>query len=138
MDARPELMSICETMAKLVCKTSKLKADDYRLKKELPGVKRCPAFDLYGFEDAYHIIMSCPSLQLLRTDMFSELRALKTFFDQSVLDKGETSMHLLGKQCFEVSIELNYEFHITCASFIYNMYRLVVEGRTGIGYCITG
>ena len=72
-------MSICETMAKLVCKTSKLKADDYRLKKELPSVKRCPSCDLYGFEDANHIIMSCPSLQLLRTDIFAELRALEAF-----------------------------------------------------------
>ena len=77
--------------------------------------------------------MSCPSLQPIRADMFAELRVIETRFGQSILEKGDIMFYLLGKQCNDVADELNYEFHITCASFISRMYRLVLERRNGIG-----
>ena len=132
-DQRPDLMRTCETMAKLVCKTSLLKADDYRLKRELPGAKVCPACDLYALEDVTHLIMSCPSMQLLRTEMFAELRTIENQYGYSILDQNDVLMFLLGKLCNAVPDELNYDFHITSASFISRMYMLVLERRKGIG-----
>ena len=80
--------------------------------------------------------MSCPSLQPIRTEMFAELRVIETRFGQSILEKGDIMLYLLGKQCNDVADELNYEFHIhdiACASFISRMYRLGLERRKGIG-----
>ena len=132
-DSRPDLMQICENMAKLVCKTSLLKADDYRLKRELPGAKRCSACDLYELEDVRHIVMSCPFLQPLRNEMFANLWEIETRFDQSITDKDNIMVYLLGKQCTDVSDELNDEFHIACAGFISRMYMSILERRKGIG-----
>ena len=42
-------------------------------------------------------------------------------------------MYLLGKQCLEVSIELNNDFHIECARHIDLMYRTIVTRRKGVG-----
>ena len=107
--------------------------DDYRLKRELPGAKVCPACDLYALEDVTHLIMSCPSMQPIRTEMFAELRMIENQYGYSILDKDDILMYLLGKLCNDAPDELNYDFHITCASFKSRMYMLVLERRKGIG-----
>ena len=132
-DLRPDLMSVCESMSKIVCKASLLKADDYRLKREPASVRACSACDLYQLEDARHIIMTCTYTQDIRTDMFRRLGEIELNRGQSILDKGDTLMYLLGKQCLEVTIDLNNEFHIESARHIDLMYRTIVTRRKGIG-----
>ena len=112
-------------MAKIVCKTSLLKTDDYRLKKEAPSTRRCSECDLYRLEDARHMILECPALQDIRTKMFLSVNKVENKYGASILDRGDILQYLLGKQCPDISPEMNLEFNISCARFI--------NWRTGIG-----
>ena len=51
-DKFPELINICETMARLVCHASLLWADDFRLKHLPEFLKSCPLCDLSATDDA--------------------------------------------------------------------------------------
>ena len=55
-DRCPWLIRNCEVMAHLVCRSSKLKSDDIRLKSLTLSHRICPNCDLYIVEDLYHII----------------------------------------------------------------------------------
>ena len=46
-DKFPNLINICEMMAKLVCHASKLKGDDVRLKGLTPSFRACTECDLF-------------------------------------------------------------------------------------------
>ena len=59
-DIRPDLISMCEDMAKLVCDTSLLKNNDYSAKRRTFGFKVCSRCDLGIIESAKHFIMQCP------------------------------------------------------------------------------
>ena len=53
----PEMISICEDMARRVCDSSLLKVNDYRLKGKTYGAKMCTRSDLGILESAHHLIM---------------------------------------------------------------------------------
>ena len=77
--------------------------------------------------------MSCPSMQPISTEMFAEVRTIETQYGYSILDNDDIMLYLLGKRCDDVPDELNYDFHIYCATFISRMYMLVLKRRKGIG-----
>ena len=72
-DKYPNMINMCELMARLICNSRRLKADDLRLKSSNHSLKVCTACDLYIIEDLRHVIMQCPSTEHLRTHMFSHL-----------------------------------------------------------------
>ena len=66
-DRFPYMMKQCEIIAKIVCRTSDLKSDDYNLKHstfffEKSGNLR----EWAAYEDIDHIIMSCSSTYEMR------------------------------------------------------------------------
>ena len=69
----PELIKICETMARLVCHASLLWADDIRLKHLPEYTKSCPPCDLAAPDDVRHLILQCPSSEVTHMAMFSNL-----------------------------------------------------------------
>ena len=119
-------------MAKLVCTTSLLKTDDYRSKKEAPSNRRCSECDLYRLEDARHMVLECPALHDIRNEMFHNSNEVENRYGWSILNREDILLYLLGKQCPDVSLEMNLEFNISCAMFINRMYRAVLSRRTGI------
>ena len=58
-DTTPSLIDICETMARLICHASRLKADDQKLKNLTPSYRMCSNCSMYVVEDLFHIIMQC-------------------------------------------------------------------------------
>ena len=67
------LMKMCETMSKLLCHTSLLKRDDYRLKGLLMSNRTCINCDMYCIEDVMHILTQCPFYQEDRNEMYKEI-----------------------------------------------------------------
>ena len=59
-------MGRCETMATIVCRSSLLKCDDIRLKRDLNSAKWCEFRDLTEEENARHCILQCPAFEALR------------------------------------------------------------------------
>ena len=56
-DIRPNLIRMCENLAKLVCHTRHLKCDDVRLKDLPPSHRTCIECDFYAKEDLIDIVM---------------------------------------------------------------------------------
>ena len=65
-DVFHEQIRNCEVMVKILCRASLLKVDDVRLKSLPANEKFCSVCDLGAYDDAYHMIMQCPTTQLAR------------------------------------------------------------------------
>ena len=75
-DRYPPYISVCETLAKLVCHASLLKVDDVRLKGSSLASKFCTLCDLGQKEDVRHLVLQCPIFALERESMFHDIRQL--------------------------------------------------------------
>ena len=75
-DIHPKMMYMCENLAKIVCHASLLKTDDVRLKRQTLAAKFCELCDLSASDDANHLVMQCPALQVVRNQMFDEIRGI--------------------------------------------------------------
>ena len=56
-DLHPELMCSCETMAKLVCKSSQLKCDNYRFKMDHAIRPYCDLCNDHALENVVHVVI---------------------------------------------------------------------------------
>ena len=79
------------------------------------------------------MILVCPSLQIIRNEMFLNLTELDLRHEQTLLDKGDLIDFILGKQCQEITQKVNLEFNVICAIYIDRMYRTITSRRTGVG-----
>ena len=70
-DMNTDIMRECESMVRLICKTSDLRCDDPRLKNAIFSVRACSLCDNLAPEDPQHIIMQCTYLEDDRMRMFS-------------------------------------------------------------------
>ena len=67
---------MCESLARIVCKSSLLKSDDYRLKSLTPCNRVCNNCDLYATEDIKHLLMQCPAMEDDRVKLHHKLCAI--------------------------------------------------------------
>ena len=58
-DRWPHLIRTCEILAKIVCRMSRLKCDDFRLKGATHNQKLCECCDLSTVETINHLMMQC-------------------------------------------------------------------------------
>ena len=76
-DTNHKLMKECEVMARIVCKVSKLRSDDYRLTNSPFSTKRCSlCYDL-ALEDANHMILQCNFLSEERARLFEDIENIE-------------------------------------------------------------
>ena len=129
----PEMIGICENVAKLICHASLLKCDDVRLKSLPPGYRTCALCELYSIEDPYHIIMQCPGTQPLRDEMFTELESDASIKDVLNANANEVMLVCLGK-CPIVCDDATME-KLWCISgrHINIIYKYVLNQRKGVG-----
>ena len=133
-DAEPSLMHQCEDMARLVCRTSKLKADDPRLKALSPVNRMCSHCNRFEREDARHMILHCDFLNAARLEMHYEIDNLPHGIGRTILNNAEDIYYtLLGRKCSLVSEHDNLLFCATVAKHISKMYRKLTSERDGIG-----
>ena len=97
-DTKPEMISICEDMARIVCDTSLLKTNDYRLKGKTYGAKMCTRCDLGILESAHHLIMQCPFYENERKTMYHEITLIEGVWREDIMANSQEIMYiLLGK-----------------------------------------
>ena len=97
-DRWPHLIRMCETMVRVVCHTSRLKCDDFRLKGATHSQVTCERCDLYAVEDIEHILMQCPSFDRDRMRMYDQLCMIDPgFMERCAEEPGEVLAWLLGK-----------------------------------------
>ena len=63
-------------MAKLICRCSMLKSDDFRLKNPTASYRWCEHCDLSEVEDARHLVLRCPGTREMRDLMFERIEEI--------------------------------------------------------------
>ena len=133
-DEHPNLMRICEVMAKLVCNASCLKADDKRTKGDPTCNPWCKLCDDYAVEDARHLIMHCTYFEKDRTNMFRCLESIDFGSSINPVYKTDDIFYaLLGKIDKDAPREANVSFMSIAGRAIYNMYNVVLRNKIGVG-----
>ena len=133
-DLKPNLVSTCEIMAKIVCNASYLKCDDVRLKLGQMSSRVCQLCDLYAIEDATHLILQCPYFDNIRRDMFVKLSQIDYGEVANPCDNPNTVLKaLLGKVEKDALEKANIKFMTTAGKYICQMNNVVMKSRDGIG-----
>ena len=131
-DRFPQLMRDCEVMVKVLCHASLLRVDDVRLKRLPIAAKFCTLCDLGSLDDAKHMVLQCPMLQLKRTEMFIEIEALLMRYDYDVNHLDENIfLNLMGKPAADIPQDVMYDVWLISVRYIASMYRMKL--RQGIG-----
>ena len=123
-DKFQQYMKRCEVMTKLLCHTSKLKADDSKLLRANFGERCCLLCAHLAYESTTHMVMQCDYHEVVRIEMYAEINALSRGLDRQC-----NLEVLLGKE-----IEGWSEFEmipirkITC-TYITKMYNRVLKSR---------
>ena len=126
------LIKDCEIMVKLLCHCSLLKSDVVRLKGLPLAAKYCSSCDHVATDDAEHMIMQCPSLQLVRTKMFAEINQIQDYPGNVLFEPGEnTFLILMDKPCLNLNAATMKIIWKIVARHISNMNRWKL--RQGIG-----
>ena len=68
-----KIMKQCETISTIVCNASYLKVDCYQFRNDPIRRIYCVLCNIFDVEDARHIILHCPALNMIRDEMFQEI-----------------------------------------------------------------
>ena len=133
-DLHPEVMHSCETMAKLVCKASQLKCDNYRFKMDHAIRPYCDLCNDHALENAVHVVMHCQALAEERNSMYIQIGNLERYYDVRFLSHGNNNFYtIMGKVTDEQDIFIAVQFLKVVAVSVNKMYNLVLKSRDGIG-----
>ena len=133
-DNDPKFVKKSELMIKLICNTSKLRADDFMLVGECYGERVCPNCDAFVIEDIRHIVLQCEYTQDLRAICFEEINNMPNGIGRYVLyNTDDILATMLGKFCIGVETNDMYSFWRITGEYISRMYWQVIGVREGVG-----
>ena len=125
---------MCETMSRIICHTSLLKRDDYRLKGLPMSNLTCTLCDMYCIEDIVHIISQCPHFHELRNDMYEEIYRVcpnaRIVFNEN---QESITYYLLGREIPDLDENEMFKLWSISGKNICSMYIRVTVDRMGIG-----
>ena len=133
-DLNPNLMKECETMAKIVCNASELKCDHYKYKDGSFYNKACSRCEYAAYENAEHIIMSCPANIDFRTQMCNELSTTdgcKEIWND--LSASSALKTILGGKPDYMDFSSFVPIWCITAKWVHLMYMRTVSERSGVG-----
>ena len=81
-DIAPQHQKMCETMARLVCRTNLLKEDDPRYRGTSNSVRNCPRCYLGAPETVWHLVMQCPVNERAKQILFNEILKVDGQFNE--------------------------------------------------------
>ena len=129
-DLFPKLMRICEVMARIVCRNSMLKSDDYRTRTGNVSDMKCTLCDNFEVEDMKHMILHCSFHENTRNAMFKEIsRICPNLFD---IDPDILRI-VLGKSVPGIDQETLCNVWICAGKAISSMYYSTLSNRDGVG-----
>ena len=121
-------------MAKLVCRASELKCDRYQFKADTSSGLYCDLCQNFAIEDVEHLVMQCPFLGHIRTNMYTDIENLEVEYQTRVLNIGVNNLHvLLGKIPEGTKPDFAFKVLKTISTYVYRMYMVVIRHREGIG-----
>ena len=131
---RSDLIPMCEIMARLVCRASELKSDDFSTKNQTHSIRTCSLCDAFCEENVKHLIMQCNFNQGIRSHMMDEISRLYAQIGQDI-NEGQSSILyiLLGKTLGGCTWQDMVPIWTTAGLAIAEMYRNVLCERTGVG-----
>ena len=91
-DKFPNMLRWCENLAKIVCKSSLLRVDDFRLKDSLHSAKVCSLCDNYSIENIEHIVMQCPFFENNRVELYKKIDLLDPIFKRKMGENPSKSL----------------------------------------------
>ena len=118
-------MRRCETMVKLLCHASLLKADDSRLRRSTFIMKCCTLCDHASYENLKHVVMQCPYHIDRRTQMYDELNIVCPNMEQ-LIDFNV----LIGKCIAGMDIEEMFPIWAISCTYITKMYHDTLNNRS--------
>ena len=133
-DYDADMMKICECGAKIICHTSLLKVDDYRLKDQPPSSKTCELCDLYAVENIFHLLMQCPGMYDEQEAMYDHIyrnapEIRKIFTDEPIF----VFFWLLGRNIPDINEKHHIAPRRIAGRWIYRIYHKAVHNRSGVG-----
>ena len=131
-DIATDMIKVCECIAIILCHTSLLKCDDYRLKDQPPSGRICELCDLYANENIHHLLMQCPGIYNEQLDMHEHICREVPEIQQKIADEPNNVLFwLLGRDIVDISEECHMKFRCIAGKWIYN--HKAVMSRSGIG-----
>ena len=133
-DCDADMMKMCECITKIICHTSLLKVDDYRLKDQPPSSKTCELCDLYVVENIFHLLMQCPGMHDEQEAMYDQIyrnapEIRKIFTDEP----SNVFFWLLGRNIPDISKNDHIALRRIAGRWIYRIYYKAVQNRSGVG-----
>ena len=133
-DKIPRMQRTSETMAKLLCRASRLKCDDPLLKGTSTSSRMCTNCDLGVVENMYHMIMQCPYTEDVRVSMYKEIEKGAVDFSTRMISNPPSAFAwLVGKTMEDMDIDTICRGLEIAGLHIGIMYRRVINSRKGIG-----
>ena len=121
-------------MSRIMCHTSLLKRDDYRLKGLPMSNRTCTNCDMYRVMDILHIITQCLYYYNDQVIMYGEIYIkcpkVKRVFDE---DKANIPYYLIGWKVPLCSDEEMVCLWFISGKAIYRMYKKAITDKTGVG-----
>ena len=126
-DSHPYDIKMCESMARIVCRSSLLKSDDYRLKGSFFSNRTCTMCDMFVLEDIRHLVMQCPATQDMRSYMFKDINNWVPGFDALCREHPDDILvWLLGGQVPTVDLDVMETLWQISGTYIAMMYNSAV------------
>ena len=133
-DTDYRLVRMCETMSRIICHSSQLKRDDYRLKGLPMSSKTCSKCDMFCIEDILHIVTQCPHYSNDQISMYEEIYRkcpnMKRIFEEYT---ESIPYFLLGREVPSCSNEEMVCLWKISGNAIASMYNKAISDKTGIG-----
>ena len=133
-DIAPQHQKMCETMARLVCRTSLLKEDDPRYRGTSSSTRNCSQCDLSTLETIAHLVMQCPANERAKEILFIEIERVDERFNERCANApDQVFFWLMGKAIDGVEIDFMTNIWIVAGYHICNMYNRRISQREGVG-----
>ena len=131
-DLVPNLMRVCEDMAKMVCGTSKLKCDDPKFRREMLSNRACTLCDFGIEENVTHLVMQCPYHETTHISMYSDLDKLHVEISGkfNVQQGEEKFLTLMGKNIMNTDPDDMLKIWTISGYYIGMMYRTTFSKQT--------
>ena len=97
-DENPDLVLFCEVMAKIVCRSSRLKTDDYKYKDGLLSLRACEMCDGFREEDIRHIVLQCEGTENIRHEMFRMIENMNDNIGRTILETSDDILTTLFRE----------------------------------------
>ena len=132
-DKWPHLIRMCEILSKIVCRTSRLKCDDFRLKNATHSQRLCEQCNMAAVETIGHLIMQCPSTNEIRICMYEEIRQTDPLYEERCRrNPGESLFWLLGKHIPGIEHDQMVDIWKIAGRYIQRMYKDTLEKRENV------